>query len=269
MVKKFSMLALAGLIALPCIASASAGKAPSDLTQKIDELSRQLDELKAQMAKQNEAITEVGGQVEDMDERYVGVGDHVTANPSTPLMRVIDSSILLAQIHVPERYQGLINIRDRASLTAEGGRAAEMQMGEIDAMVVLVNAQIDPDTRTFRVRVGIDNSRNLLKAGTFVKVKIPLNALSDAIVVPADVITFSKGEPAAYVVKNGLVDRVPVKLGISNRTHYQVVSGLSENDLVVKGDLSLMAPGLRVKPRTVVAEATSENGTSPATRSQG
>jgi len=70
MVKKFSMLALAGLIALPCIASASAGKAPSDLTQKIDELSRQLDELKAQMAKQNEAITEVGGQVEDMDEMF-------------------------------------------------------------------------------------------------------------------------------------------------------------------------------------------------------
>jgi len=68
MVKKISMLALAGLIALPCIASASAGKAPSDLTQKIDELSRQLDELKAQMAKQNEAITEVGGQFEDMDE---------------------------------------------------------------------------------------------------------------------------------------------------------------------------------------------------------
>ncbi|HER63382.1 MAG TPA: DUF3373 family protein, partial [Desulfobacteraceae bacterium] len=70
MVKKFSMLALAGLIAFPCIASASAGKAPSDLTQKIDELSRQLDELKAQLAKQNEALTAVGDQVEDMDEKF-------------------------------------------------------------------------------------------------------------------------------------------------------------------------------------------------------
>jgi hypothetical protein len=70
MIKKFSMLALAGLIALPAIASASAGKAPSDMTQKIDELSRQLDELKAQLAKQNEAIAEVGGQFEDMDEMF-------------------------------------------------------------------------------------------------------------------------------------------------------------------------------------------------------
>ncbi len=75
MVKKFSMLALAGLIALPGIASASAGKAPSDLTQKIDELSRQLEELKAQLAKQNEALAEMGGQVEDMDEKFAEKSD--------------------------------------------------------------------------------------------------------------------------------------------------------------------------------------------------
>ncbi|HEB70403.1 MAG TPA: DUF3373 domain-containing protein [Desulfobulbus sp.] len=68
MVKKFSMLALAGLIALPALASASAGKAPQDLTSKIDELSRQLDALKAQLAQQNEAITQYGDKVDDMDE---------------------------------------------------------------------------------------------------------------------------------------------------------------------------------------------------------
>jgi hypothetical protein len=68
MIKKFSMLALAGLIVLPAVASASAGKAPQDLTAKIDELSRQLDALKAQMAQQNETITEYGDKVDDMDE---------------------------------------------------------------------------------------------------------------------------------------------------------------------------------------------------------
>jgi len=68
MIKKFSMLALAGLISLPGIAAASAGKTPTDLTQGTDELSRQLDELKAQLAQQNEALAKVGDQVEDMDD---------------------------------------------------------------------------------------------------------------------------------------------------------------------------------------------------------
>ena len=68
MVKKFSMLALAGLIALPAVASASAGKAPQDLTAKIEELSRQLDALKAQLAQQNETIAEYGDKVDDMGD---------------------------------------------------------------------------------------------------------------------------------------------------------------------------------------------------------
>ncbi|WP_456473657.1 DUF3373 family protein [Desulfolithobacter sp.] len=75
MVKKFSMLALAGLIALPAVASASAGKAPSDLEAKIEELSRQLDALKAQMARQNEVITEYGDKVDDMDEMLEEKGE--------------------------------------------------------------------------------------------------------------------------------------------------------------------------------------------------
>ena len=69
MKKKISMLALAGLIALPGVAAASAGKTPTDLDQRIEELSRQLDELKAQLAKQNEDLAQVGSQVEDMDEQ--------------------------------------------------------------------------------------------------------------------------------------------------------------------------------------------------------
>jgi hypothetical protein len=68
MVKKFSMLALAGLIALPAVASASAGKAPSDLNAKIEEMSRQLEALKAQMAQQNESISEYGDKVDDMSD---------------------------------------------------------------------------------------------------------------------------------------------------------------------------------------------------------
>lgn len=56
MMKKFSMLALAGLIALPAIASAGGGAKPSsDLERKIQDLSDQLNQLKAQMAAQNES----------------------------------------------------------------------------------------------------------------------------------------------------------------------------------------------------------------------
>ena len=68
MVKKMSMLALAGLLALPATTFAGAGKTPQDLESKIDELARQLDALKAQLAEQSEAMTEYGDKVSDMDD---------------------------------------------------------------------------------------------------------------------------------------------------------------------------------------------------------
>jgi RND family efflux transporter MFP subunit len=204
-------------------------------------------------------------------ERFVGGGDHVTANPSTPLLRVVDSSILLAQVNVPERYQGLIRVEDRASVMADAVQAGADQVGAVDAMVVLVNAQIDPDTRTFRVRVGIDNSQDLFKAGTFVRVQIPVRTVAEAVVVPAETVAFANGEPAAFVVRDGVVDRVPLKLGISNRTHYQVVSGLSPDDQVVSGDLSLLAPGLRVRAtsRGPTQTGTAAAESTPAVPTQG
>ncbi len=74
MVKKFSLLALAGLIALPGVAAASSGPGalPQDLERKVNDLSRQLDELKAQLARQKEALGKMDSKVGAVDEK---VGD--------------------------------------------------------------------------------------------------------------------------------------------------------------------------------------------------
>jgi RND family efflux transporter MFP subunit len=193
-------------------------------------------------------------------ERYVGAGDYVTANPSTPLMRIVDSSILLAQVGVPERYQGLVRTRDMATVHAEGGKAAALGIDAVPAMIVLVNAQIDPETRTFRVRIGLDNSQALFTAGTFVRVSIPIRAVADTVMVPSDAITYADGQPAAFVLRDGHVERRAVVLGISNRTHHEIVSGLSASDLVVKGGLSLLADGLKVRPKNAVPLSTESRG---------
>lgn len=71
MVKKLSMLALAGLIALPVVASAGAAPKVSndDLERKIQDLSAQLDQLKAQMAAQAAANKATSDKVADLNDR--------------------------------------------------------------------------------------------------------------------------------------------------------------------------------------------------------
>lgn len=69
MVKKFSVFALAGLLAVPAMAMASAGPNVTDLEKKIEELSRELDDLKAALDAQKEVSDKLSDSVDDLDER--------------------------------------------------------------------------------------------------------------------------------------------------------------------------------------------------------
>ncbi|MDD3813763.1 MAG: DUF3373 family protein, partial [Desulfocapsaceae bacterium] len=70
-----SMLALAGLIALPVVASAGTGPQSSDLDRKIQDLSAQLDQLKAQMASQAEANAATSAKVGDLNNTVTGFSE--------------------------------------------------------------------------------------------------------------------------------------------------------------------------------------------------
>ncbi|SDP22169.1 DUF3373 family protein [Desulforhopalus singaporensis] len=68
--KTISALALAGLLALPAMGVAGGGGAANaDLEKKIEELSRQLEELKAAMAAQAENVESLSDNLDEMDAR--------------------------------------------------------------------------------------------------------------------------------------------------------------------------------------------------------
>lgn len=75
MVKKISMLALAGLIALPAAGYAGKGPQASDLDRKIQDLSAQLDQLKSQLAAQAEANAATNAKVGDLNNSVTSLND--------------------------------------------------------------------------------------------------------------------------------------------------------------------------------------------------
>ena len=73
MIKRFSTLALASMLALPMAASANSAPDVSDLERKIEELSRQLIELKSAVADQkavNEEQEEILDEIDDKSEAW-------------------------------------------------------------------------------------------------------------------------------------------------------------------------------------------------------
>jgi len=79
MVKKISVMALAGMLAFPVLSMAGAGQGAglnaTDMERKIEALSKQLDELRAAMAAQSETNKALADNVETLDKNVEGLGE--------------------------------------------------------------------------------------------------------------------------------------------------------------------------------------------------
>ena len=180
--------------------------------------------------------------------RYVDVGDRVTAMPRVEILQLVDPRVLFAEVDVPEKYQDVVQLDDVATVTAAG------VTGRVPGRIDLINAMIDLETRTFRVRVTIDNRQRILKAGGFVRVQLPIHTRRDVPTVPVKAVSFADGQTSVFVLRDGVARKTPVELGIADSERYEVVSGLAEGDLVITEKIAVLDDGLAVQPKQVPAD---------------
>ena len=177
-------------------------------------------------------------------DRYLDVGDRVTAFPRVEMMRLVDPRFLFAEVDVPERYMADVRIEDVADVISSGN--AQTARGSVKQ----INSLVDPETRTFRVRVGIDNRPGHLRPGGFVRVELPIQSESDALVVPRSAVTYSDGEPAVFVYRRDeCVEYRRIQLGIVTSDLCEVTGGLSDDEVVSVTNPALLTDGLRVRAR--------------------
>ncbi len=90
---------------------------------------------------------------------------------------------------------------------------------------------------TFEVRVSIDNATGVLKANMTANAEIVLEEHKGTLLIPEGAVIYDAGrhtfaEVASARAKTGR-ERVPIKVGISNGTRTEVLSGLSQGQRVV------------------------------------
>lgn len=86
----------------------------------------------------------------------------------------------------------------------------KMFTGKIAALVPKAN----PKTRTFPVRIVLDNPEYLIKAGMFVRISIPLEAKKKALLIPRDAVVWRFRKALVFTAgKEGKVKSYPVTLG--------------------------------------------------------
>jgi RND family efflux transporter MFP subunit len=144
-----------------------------------------------------------------------------------PVLEIMDVSLLHAELELPERYAGLIPLGSIVSL------GLQHRGSVIEGEVSTINPKIETSTRTFVVKVEVDNGDGSLQAGLFCSASFPLPPQLDQLAVRGDALVRDEGRTTAWVVENGAVSKREIVEGPAIDGWILVRSGLEEGELVV------------------------------------
>jgi multidrug efflux system membrane fusion protein len=182
--------------------------------------------------------------------RQVDIGNLMQAN-TTEIVVVTQMQPMSVLFTVPEDSLGDILQRLRAGekLSVD---AYDRSLTNKIATGVLSNAdnEIDPTTGTLKLRALFDNAKFELFPSQFVNVRLLLNTLHDAIVVPGAAMQQGAAGSYVYVVADGgaltTVKMRTVKTGPSSGDVISVTSGLQPGETVVVDGADQLRDGARV-----------------------
>lgn len=106
----------------------------------------------------------------------------------------------------------------------------------LNGKIMQVSPALDPDTRSFKASVDIDNPSLLLRPGMFVKADIVVAKKDSAIVIPKDIILEKRQGKTVFIVEKGAAEERVISTGLENPEVIEVIEGLKKDQrLVVKG----------------------------------
>lgn len=166
----------------------------------------------------------IAGTVIAMEGAQGGYWNDINA----PVMTVADLSTVWLSANVAERDLAQVAVGQTASITVDAwpGKAFE-------GKVAYVGAVLDPETRTVKVRVAIDNRAGAFKPGMFAHAGFA-GASRRALLVPAPAVLQSGPSTRVMVERSPLVFTPrTVQVGASHGDQVEIVSGLRAGERIV------------------------------------
>lgn len=172
--------------------------------------------------------------------KHVDNGEHVSRGEA--LFTLVRSDVLELVAAVPARQANSVRVGQTVHFAA-GGR-------DFDGKVARVSPTVDPSTRSVSVYVQIPNADGGLRGGSFATGRVVSRVVSRALVVSTSAVRQSSenGRPFVYRLAGNVLDIADVQLGVVDERAgvAEVLSGLSEGDRVVVGNVGTLGRGMQV-----------------------
>lgn len=160
-----------------------------------------------------------------IDARNIVVGQAV--EPNTVLFHISDRSQVMVAANVYEEDLGKIKV----------GQEVRIQVLSypqfFTGKITLIDANLDPLSRTIKAWIQLANPQGLLKPNMFARASVVLRRNGAALAVPNSAIIEANGEKFVFVREGNRFTRVEVSVGAKDTEYSEITDGLVPGDEVV------------------------------------
>lgn len=168
-----------------------------------------------------------------VDLPYYTPGTKIIVNQK--MVELMDFNKLYAEVFYPAKELNRIQIGQPLRVT-HYSLTNDTLWGEITQVAPALN----PDTRSFKAAIHVDNDKHLLRPGMFVKVETIVARKDSVVVIPRNIILSKRQGKTVFIVDKGAAFERVISSGLENADQVEVVEELKEGDrLVIKGFESL------------------------------
>jgi RND family efflux transporter MFP subunit len=154
-----------------------------------------------------------------------------SVNSGTTLMSIANLSKLIVETHVNQVDVSKLAMKQQVKLLAESLKDEEMQA---DIIFIAPVATIRNGIKGFTVRASIQRASARMRPGMTVQMTIPIAHAGAAVAVPISAVFKGSGNSrVVYVRKGDKTERRPVKVGVSNTEHAQILQGVREGEEIL------------------------------------
>ena len=179
-------------------------------------------------------------------------GNNILAG-QTVLTSIVSNKEMYGYFDIDERtWNGSFD-----DVTAASHQQVVMQkVGQTDfpysGYINFIDNRINPSTGTLRVRAVFDEKNKGLRAGSFARVRLAANEVTDQVVIPSRAIgTDLKNSFVLTVGENDVLQYTLVELGERYGSLRAITSGLKAGDVIAVNGPARVGPGMPIKPNSV------------------
>ncbi|MEE9327683.1 MAG: efflux RND transporter periplasmic adaptor subunit [Cocleimonas sp.] len=165
----------------------------------------------------------------------IGIKNGMYITPGTEIYTIADLSSVWIIVDVFEHQLTWVNVGDKAEVQVQGIPGKTWQ-GKVE----YIYPELNPKTRTLKVRLTINTPKQLLKPNMFADVTL-ITSNKKVLAVPAEAIIYYENSPRLVkVVAENKYQPIEIKIGMKSKGKVEVVEGIEEGDeILVSGQFMI------------------------------